>query len=164
MRTIANWTAIRDAYIEGDIGYRPLAQLYSVSFNTLKQRAKRESWADKRAEYRRTLGAEARIERAKVERRRQPEPVSDTPEDKEPTPQTAQVKKAAKVYDAADRLLNRIIRMSEEDDSLKAAEIKALTGALRDIKEIKMIEDGIAPHVLFNLEEYDSGGDDTDNS
>ena len=147
---MANWTAIREDYVQGDIGYRPLAEQYGVSFNTLKQVAKRESWAMRREEYRRGLGLEVQLEREKHRRSRtvQPEPK----ETETPPADKAQVKRANRVFDAADKLLNRIIRMSD-DKELKPQDIKSLSGALRDIKEIRMIEDGIAPKIILEIEE-----------
>ena len=39
-----DWLAIRNDYINGGGSYRKLADKYSVSFNTLQDRAKREDW------------------------------------------------------------------------------------------------------------------------
>lgn len=42
----ADWNAIRAEYIAGGISTRKLAEKYSVSYNTLKYRAKVEHWSD----------------------------------------------------------------------------------------------------------------------
>lgn len=43
-----NWKKIRYDYITSTKSYRDLANEYSVSFNTLAKRAKREGWSDLR--------------------------------------------------------------------------------------------------------------------
>lgn len=43
-----DWAAIRAEYIAGGISQRKLAAKYGVSFNTLKQKANVEKWADLR--------------------------------------------------------------------------------------------------------------------
>lgn len=40
-----DWLAIRNDYINGGGSYRKLAEKYSVSFNTLKEKAVEEGWA-----------------------------------------------------------------------------------------------------------------------
>ena len=43
-----NWKKIRYDYITSTKSYRDLANEYTVSFNTLAKRAKREGWSDLR--------------------------------------------------------------------------------------------------------------------
>lgn len=45
MANAVNWIAIRTEYETSNISYRKIADKYGVSFNTLKDRAKREGWA-----------------------------------------------------------------------------------------------------------------------
>lgn len=47
---MANWTKIRNEYINGHISYRKLAEKHDVSFHTLKGIATEEKWFDKRKE------------------------------------------------------------------------------------------------------------------
>ena len=44
-----DWAAIRAEYIGGGTSYRALAEKYSVSFTSLKNRAKAEAWPEMRA-------------------------------------------------------------------------------------------------------------------
>ncbi|MEE3334245.1 MAG: helix-turn-helix domain-containing protein [Ruminococcus sp.] len=43
-----DWLKLKNEYINGNISYRKLAEKYDVSFNTLKDRAKKEKWFDER--------------------------------------------------------------------------------------------------------------------
>ena len=43
-----DWNAIRAEYIGGGVSQRKLAEKYGVSFNTLKDKANAEGWADAR--------------------------------------------------------------------------------------------------------------------
>ena len=45
---MADWNAIRTEYITTATSYRKLAEKYGVSFCTLRDRAKRENWAEER--------------------------------------------------------------------------------------------------------------------
>lgn len=45
-----DWNALRAEYIGGGISQRDLAKKYGVSFNTLKEKANAEAWADLRQE------------------------------------------------------------------------------------------------------------------
>ena len=46
----ANWTKIRNDYINGKGSYRELAAKHGVSFGTLQERAKREGWVQRKKE------------------------------------------------------------------------------------------------------------------
>lgn len=45
---MANWTKIRNEYINGNISYRKLAEKHNIPFNTLKDRAIAEKWFEKK--------------------------------------------------------------------------------------------------------------------
>ena len=45
-----DWLKIKTEYINGDISYRKLAEKHGVSFDTLQDRAKRESWTTEKKE------------------------------------------------------------------------------------------------------------------
>ena len=47
-----NWTKIRNEYISGYISYRKLAEKHGVAFQTLRDRATKEKWFEKRKEQR----------------------------------------------------------------------------------------------------------------
>lgn len=43
-----DWLAIRNEYINTNISYRKLAEKYSISFPTLRDRARKEKWTEQR--------------------------------------------------------------------------------------------------------------------
>lgn len=59
-----DWLAIRAEYLKGGISQRKLAEKHNVSYNTLKERAKKEEWAKKRSTTHRkaTAKSQQRIE------------------------------------------------------------------------------------------------------
>jgi len=52
---VPNWIKIRTEYETTSISYRKIAEKYGVSFNTLKDRAKREGWAKSKEETQRKI-------------------------------------------------------------------------------------------------------------
>jgi hypothetical protein len=62
-----NWAKIRARYERGGISYRDLAEAERVSFNTLKDRAKREGWTVTRQAI--TTGVTTRSQQLLIERR-----------------------------------------------------------------------------------------------
>lgn len=52
----ADWTAIKNEYITGNLGYIKLAEKHNISGSTLTKRAQREQWTQERERYRKKLG------------------------------------------------------------------------------------------------------------
>jgi hypothetical protein len=50
-----NWNKIKAEYVESDIGQRPLAKKYNVSFKTLTKRASDGEWLKQRKEFKAIL-------------------------------------------------------------------------------------------------------------
>jgi len=46
---MADWIALKNEYVNTDISYRKLAEKYGVSFPTVRDRAKKEKWAEEKA-------------------------------------------------------------------------------------------------------------------
>ncbi len=61
------WEQIKNAYVVGDMGVRPLAEQFDISYNSLQKRATREKWADLRRQHREKVAAEISSARAKTE-------------------------------------------------------------------------------------------------
>lgn len=55
---MSKWDDIKTEYITTDIGTRPLAEKHNVSYSTLRKRAEREKWAQKRTQYSAAKGAD----------------------------------------------------------------------------------------------------------
>ena len=54
---MANWIKIRNEYINGNISYRKLAEKHGIVFQTLRDRAIKEKWFEKRKEQRNRISA-----------------------------------------------------------------------------------------------------------
>lgn len=113
-----DWNKLKAEYIAGGISYRELAKKHGVSFNTLKTIAIRENWTDLRQQ------ANNRATTKIVE--------SIVGEN---------VKHTVNIYDVADKLLGKIESLMAEP--LTIANIKDLTSAIKNIKEIKGVKSDI---------------------
>lgn len=107
-----DWKKIKAEYIAGGTSYRKLAEKYNVSFGTLRRVAEREGWTQKRAQVAHNVDTKIM------------ETVSED-----------EAEKATNIIDVADKLLKKIYDMLDEDYNTQ--NIKNLTSALKDLKEIK---------------------------
>ena len=114
-----DWNKLKAEYIAGGISYRKLAEKYSVSFSTLRDIAIREKWTD--------LKAQA--------------------QNKSVTKLVESVAKqngtyTVSVIDVADKLLNKIESLIDAE-GLTISNVKDLTSAIKNLKEIKGIKSDI---------------------
>lgn len=110
-----DWVKIKTEYITTGIGYRKLAETYGVSFRTLSQKAKDESWVAERKKHREKIVKKA-VQKAA----------------------NRQADKMARFTAVSDKLLDRIERVIEESEGkITAKEIRSLTAAVKDLKEIQ---------------------------
>ena len=114
-----DWKSIKAEYIAGGTSYRKLADKYGVSFSTLKEIARREKWTDLKE---------------------QAQHKADTKLVKSIGEQNGTY--TVSINDVANKLLEKIVAMMEMDCVTSQA-IKHLTGALKDIKEVKGIKSDI---------------------
>lgn len=106
-----DWTAARDEYIQGGVTYRQLAAKYNVPLRTLGKRAKAEDWVKLRQQVvdkSATLAADAAAQ--------------------------AKADMATRIYDSAGLMLEKVLDALQDDITPK--EIRALTAAVKDIREI----------------------------
>lgn len=113
---MANWKKIKAEYIAGGTSYRKLAEKYGVSFSTLRKVAAKEQWTDLRNK----AGAKRDTK------------IIDSVSQKE-------AKKATDITDVADKLLGKILEITE-GGVLDPDSIKKLTSAIKDIKDIKGVK------------------------
>ena len=114
-----DWNKLKAEYIAGGISYRKLAEKYSVSFSTLRDIAIREKWTD--------LKVQA--------------------QNKSVTKLVESVAKqngtyTVSVIDVADKLLNKIESLIDAE-GLTISNVKDLTTAIKNLKEIKGIKSDI---------------------
>lgn len=108
-----DYSKLKKEYLRSDISQRDLAQKYDVSYGTLRKVAAKEQWTELR-------------NRART---KADEKFIDAISDKE-------AQKAVDIVSVADKLLGKISEMLEEG-VYNTQNIKNLTSALKDLKEIK---------------------------
>lgn len=116
---MADWQKIKTEYITNpDTSYRELSQKYGVHYTNIAKRAKKEDWQQQRKQQ--ANATQTKMIQA-VERRK--------------------VDRADKLMDVSDLLLQKIESLVEELDVMDASpkDIRSLSAAIKDIKEIQMI-------------------------
>lgn len=133
-----NWAAIKEEYITGDIGMRTIAEKHKVSFNTMKDRAKREGWGESRREYRESMGQPAT---PKVTPHSTPQAPHHTTPPVVYVPGEQQRENTSRLFGVSEALLNKIEELVPT--AHKASEVKFLSEAMKNIKEIQMIKSAL---------------------
>ena len=116
---MADWQAIKTEYITTDTSYRKLAQKYGIHYKVISDRGKAEGWGELRSQYRdKTLTDTLNV----ISRK--------------------QVNRAARFQSVADKLLNKIESIVDamEPENMDSKSIRALTSAVKDLKEIQNIK------------------------
>lgn len=113
---MADWQAIKTEYITTQTSYRKLAQKYGVSHVQIGNVGKQENWVELRRQHLDKTLAKT------VEKISQQE-----------------ANRAAKIHSVADKLLNQIEAMVESGRPLDTKGIRALTAAVKDLKEIQCV-------------------------
>ena len=113
---MADWQAIKTEYITTDTSYRKLAQKYGVSHVQIGNVGKQENWVELRRQHLdKTLAKTVeKISKQEAER-------------------------AAKIHSVADKLLLKIEAMVDSEEPLSEKGIRALTAAVKDLKEIQNV-------------------------
>ena len=112
---MVDWLAVKTEYVTTAIGYRELSKKHRVRYKTLADRAKAEGWVEARNQYREkaiTAAENAMAEQHAV--------------------------RAVKFQGVADRLLAKIEAIVDAEDAqtMSPKDIRALTAAMGDLKEI----------------------------
>ena len=111
-----DWTAIKTEYITTKTSYRKLAQKYGVSATQICNVGSDEKWVEQREQYLSRTAAKT------IEKISQQE-----------------ANRAAKIHSVADKLLNKIEAMADSGRPMNSKDIRALTAAIRDLKEIQNV-------------------------
>ena len=113
---MADWQAIKTEYITTDTSYRKLAQKYGVNVTNIAKKASSENWVEQRKQYANEIQAKTLQKISQQEANR-----------------------AAKIHSVADKLLLKIEAMVESEEPLDTKGIRALTAAVKDLKEIQSV-------------------------
>ena len=111
---MADWQAIKTEYITTDTSYRKLSQKYGIGYQAICHRSKEEGWIAMREQHKNNTTTKT------LEKISQQE-----------------VNRAAKIHSVADKLLLKIEAMVESGQPLDTKGIRALTAAVKDLKEIQ---------------------------
>jgi hypothetical protein len=114
-----DWSKIKAEYIAGGTSYRKLCEKYNIKLSALRFKAEKEKWTELKAQAQHS--ANTKIVEAIA---------------------TQKSEYNVDIYSVADKLLEKITSMLEED-GLTTQSIKHLTSAIKDIKEIKGIKSDI---------------------
>ena len=111
-----DWLKIKTEYITTDTSYRKLAEKYGVNYSVIGARARAEGWVEERTQFIHKTHTKTLEEISKN-----------------------QAKRAAQIYKVADKLLLKIEAKADGKSPIKEKDIRALTAALRDLKEIQNV-------------------------
>lgn len=113
---MADWQAIKTEYITGNTSYRTLAEKYGVSCVQISRVGKAEGWVELRSRHREKTLAKTL------------EKISRQQADRE-----------ARILGVADKILQKIESMVDAEEPLDGKGIRALTAAVKDLKEIQNV-------------------------
>ena len=113
---MADWQAIKTEYITTETSYRKLAQKYGIHYKVISERGKDEKWVELRSQHRDKTLTKTLDKISQQEANR-----------------------AAKIHSVADKLLLKIEAMVESEEPLDTKGIRALTAAVKDLKEIQSV-------------------------
>ena len=117
---MADWQAIRTEYITTETSYRKLAQKYGINVTTIAKTASAEGWVEQRKQYANETQSKTLEKISKQEANR-----------------------AARIHTVADKLLNKIEAMVDSERPLDTKGIRALTAAVKDLKEIQSVKSAL---------------------
>ena len=113
---MADWQAIKTEYITTQTSYRKLAQKYGVNVTNIAKKASAEGWVEQRKQY--AIETQTKT----LEKISQQE-----------------ANRAARIHSVADKLLNKIEAMVDSEKPMDTKGIRALTAAVKDLKEIQSV-------------------------
>lgn len=139
---MADWQAIKTEYITTDTSYRKLAQKYGISTTQICNVGRDEKWVEQREQYLNKTTAKTIEKISKQEANR-----------------------AARIYSVADKLLNKIEAMVDSERPLDTKGIRALTAAVKDLKDIQSVKSALDKQEqrarIANLQKQAEKDDDT---
>ena len=100
-----DWLAIRNEYINGNMGQRKLAEKYGISYNSLRARAEKEKWPELRKKQKRKISAKIAQKTAEAIARQE-------------------ANRVARIHAASDELLLRIEQAIQELDQAQVSHKK----------------------------------------
>lgn len=120
---MADWVSIKNEYICTQISTRDLAKKHGVSYSALEKRCRKDGWAAERGK------TAANMRQKTVE-----------------AASAAQADRVVELLNggrkAAALLISRLDQIAEEQEAVNPYEIKAITGALKNVRDLYGIDAG----------------------
>ena len=117
---MADWQAIKTEYITTDTSYRKLAQKYGIGYQAICHKSQEEGWIAMREQHKNKTITKTLDKISQQEANR-----------------------AARIHSVADKLLNKIEAMVDSDELLDTKSVRALTAAVKDLKEIQSVRSAL---------------------
>ena len=117
---MADWQAIKTEYITTDTSYRKLAQKYGIGYQAICHKSQEEGWLAMREQHKNKTITKTLDKISQQEANR-----------------------AAKIHSVADKLLKKIEAMVDSDEPLDTKGVRALTAAVKDLKEIQSVKSAL---------------------
>ena len=105
MPVAVDWIAVKNEYINGNDGYRKLAEKYGIPFGTLRARAQKEKWPKLREKQRNRISTKTAQKTAEQIAKQE-------------------AKRVARIHAASDELLSRIEQAIQELDQAQVSHKK----------------------------------------
>lgn len=129
-----DWIAVKNEYINGNMGQRKLAEKYGISYNSLRARAEKEKWPELRKRQHRKISAKTAQKTAEQIAKQE-------------------ANRVARIYAASDELMVRIEQAIRELDQAqvsykkktKTVEYKDKRAAGKPTKEVVKEEEELVP-------------------
>lgn len=148
----ADWQAIAEEYITGEISMRSLAVKYALPRSTLRSRAYREGWIERREAFQRAA--------AQAEDSTSSDPAA---EETPLSPERAVYE--SEIFRVTDKLVRRAEEILDGPESVGARELGELMRAIKNAKEIRMLRSELDEREqrarLRTLEEKSAAADRT---
>ena len=109
----ADWNQIRREYVTTGASYRDLAKKYGVSVGMIAKKSKSEKWIEKREQY--VYKVDTKVEQKA---------------------QDIKIDQTARLYEATNKLLDKVFQLLDLEDALAPRDLKSLSSTLMDIKMI----------------------------
>lgn len=117
---MADWKAMKTEYITQGTSYRALARKYGINATTIANRGKAEGWVSLREQ--KASETQSKIVEAMEEKK---------------------VQRARRMQSVADKVMDRVEGILDGEEPITAKELKSLSAALRDVKELQMLRSSL---------------------
>lgn len=138
-----DWAPIKTEYITTDTSYRKLAEKYGMNHTVIARKAGAEDWVEQRKQY------------VSKQQAKTLEKISQQ-----------EAARAAKIHSVADKLLLKIEAIADGSRPLASKDIRALTAAIKDLKEIQNVRSDADRREqearIANLQKQSAGINDDD--